>query len=221
MIESIEEKRRFAALLTALSDYYKSEISKGVMGLYWEGLRQYDYEAIEKAAWAHTQMPGDAGHWMPKISDLTKILAPNAWLAADEVWARMPKSEADSAMMTKESAEAMGAATALLEIGDKVAARMAFKSAYDRLVDQAKAEGRAPVYFASFGTEKSHHSTMLANAVQAGQIELQHAIELAPEHAPDIVAMVGVKSHPLLAAPTENGKRQIEQIRLMLKLAAS
>ena len=76
MIDNIEEKRRFAALMTALADYYEKSLSKGVLALYWEGLRQYDYEAIEKAAWAHTQLPDEAGRWMPKVSDLNKMLAP-------------------------------------------------------------------------------------------------------------------------------------------------
>jgi hypothetical protein len=75
VIDSLEEKRRFASLMTALADYYEKSLSKGVIALYWDGLRQYDYEAIEKAAWAHTQLPDEAGRWMPKVSDLNKMLA--------------------------------------------------------------------------------------------------------------------------------------------------
>jgi hypothetical protein len=74
MDDTIEERRRFATLLTGLSDYYKSEISKAVAGIYWQGLRQYDYEAIEKACWAHTQLPDEAGRWMPRNSDIIKMI---------------------------------------------------------------------------------------------------------------------------------------------------
>lgn len=74
MEDSIDERRRFASLLTALSDYYKSEISKAVAGIYWNGLKQYDYEAIEKACWAHTQLPDEAGRWMPRNSDIIKMI---------------------------------------------------------------------------------------------------------------------------------------------------
>lgn len=74
MDDTIDERRRFASLLTALSDYYKSEISKAVAGIYWNGLKQFDYEAIEKAAWAHTQLPDEAGRWMPRNSDLIKMI---------------------------------------------------------------------------------------------------------------------------------------------------
>lgn len=89
MIDHIDERRKFAALLTALSDYYKSEVSKAVAGLYWEGLKQYDYEAIEKACWAHTQSPDEAGRWFPKIADLRKILEGSTLDQAALAWTRV------------------------------------------------------------------------------------------------------------------------------------
>lgn len=70
MIDSIEEKKRFASLMVGISDYYRREISKMAIKIYWEGLRQFDYEAIERAMWQHTQSTDDAGKWMPQISDL-------------------------------------------------------------------------------------------------------------------------------------------------------
>jgi hypothetical protein len=92
MIDHIDEKRRFAALMTGLSDYYRQEISKAVLSLYWEGLRQYDYEAIEKAAWAHTQSPDEAGRWMPKISDLSKVLQGRTVDQASIAWAKVDRT---------------------------------------------------------------------------------------------------------------------------------
>ncbi len=92
MIDDINEKRRFAALMTGLSDYYKSEVSKAVMALYWQGLKQYDYEAIEKAAWSHTQSPDEAGRWMPKISDLTKALQGRTVDQASVAWSKVDRA---------------------------------------------------------------------------------------------------------------------------------
>lgn len=96
MRDSIEERRRFAGLLTALSDYYKSEISKAVAGLYWEGLKQYDFEAIEQAAWAHTQNPDEAGRWLPRISDLRKLLEGSTQDQAAIAWTKV-----DTAIRTR------------------------------------------------------------------------------------------------------------------------
>lgn len=92
MIDSIEEKRRFATLMTGIADYYRKELSKVVMALYWEGLRQYDYEAVEKAMWAHTQTPDEAGRWMPMISDLTKMMQGRTQDQAQLAWSKVDKA---------------------------------------------------------------------------------------------------------------------------------
>lgn len=92
MIDNIEEKRRFASLMTSLADYYEKSLSKGVLALYWEGLRQYDYEAIERAAWAHTQLPDEAGRWMPKVSDLNKMLAGRTSDQGQIAWSKVDRA---------------------------------------------------------------------------------------------------------------------------------
>lgn len=88
---TLEAKRKFATLWTGLADYYKSEISRAVLGLYWEGLRQYDYAAIEKACWAHTQNP-DTGMWMPKTADIVKMIAGRTDDQAKVAWAKVDRS---------------------------------------------------------------------------------------------------------------------------------
>lgn len=92
MIDTIEEKKRFATLMTGIADYYRKELSKVVMGLYWEGLRQYDYEAIEKAMRAHTQNPDEAGRWMPQISDIKKMIGGGTQDQAQLAWSKVDKA---------------------------------------------------------------------------------------------------------------------------------
>lgn len=142
------------------------------------------------------------------------------WMGADEAWALMPKSEYDSAMLTDEMAQAMAAASALLQMGDKVAARMAFKDTYCRLVERAKIEGRNPVYFPSFGVDSQGRVAMLANAVNAKQITLDRATTVFPEAAADLVRMLGVRNHPLLAAPSDADKAKVKALLLTLKVGA-
>lgn len=74
MDDTLEQRRKFASLITHMADYYKSDISKAVLGIYWNGLRQFSYEAIEKACWAHTQLADEAGRWMPRNSDIIKMI---------------------------------------------------------------------------------------------------------------------------------------------------
>lgn len=82
------DKKRFVTLLTGIADYYSKELSSGVIGLYWEGLRQYNIEAIEHALWQHTQNP-DSGQFMPKIADVTKVLQGRTEDQAQLAWSKV------------------------------------------------------------------------------------------------------------------------------------
>jgi hypothetical protein len=87
----LEAKRRFATLFTGLADYYKSEISRAVLGLYWEGLKHIDYAAVEKACWAHTQNP-DTGMFMPRVADLLKMVSGRTDDQAKVAWAKVDRA---------------------------------------------------------------------------------------------------------------------------------
>lgn len=82
------DRKKFLTLLTGIADYYGRELSTGTIGLYWEGLRQYDIEAVERALWAHTQNP-DSGQFMPKIADVTKVLQGRTEDQAQLAWSKV------------------------------------------------------------------------------------------------------------------------------------
>jgi hypothetical protein len=82
---------KFFVMLNGISDYYGKQISKGVMRLYWEGLRQYDFEAVEKAFWTHTQNP-DTGQFMPKIADVAKYLKGRTTDQASQAWSKVDRA---------------------------------------------------------------------------------------------------------------------------------
>jgi hypothetical protein len=92
MLDTTEEKRRFALMLTGLSEYYRQEVSKAMAGIYWEGLKQYDIGAIEKAAHAHMQSPDENGRWFPKISDLAKYLEGSTTDQASLAWSKVDRA---------------------------------------------------------------------------------------------------------------------------------
>jgi hypothetical protein len=186
--------------------------------MWWEALRGFPDGAVRASATRHLK----TSHFKPQLADIVKgceAQIEGQWLGADEAWAMMPKSECDSAMLTDEIAQAMAAASTLLEGGDKVAARMAFRDAYTRQVEKAKLEGRAPRYFPSFGSDAVGRVTMLANAVQKGQITLEGATEALPEHGADIVRMCGVTQHPLLAGPSAENRARLQSLLQTLRLS--
>lgn len=79
---------RFLTVLTGVADYYGKELSEGVISLYWQGLQQYDIEAVEKAMWDHTQNP-DNGQFMPKIADLTRAMQGRTQDQAAIAWSKV------------------------------------------------------------------------------------------------------------------------------------
>lgn len=179
--------------------------------MWWRALGDYPDGCIAAAAEQFIR----TSHFAPQLADIVKLCqsqVPDIWLGPDEAWALMPKSEQDSAMLTDEIAQAMAAASALLEQGDKVAARMAFKDCYTRLVEQAKVQGRPPRYFPSFGADAMGRVQVLGNAVLRGQVPLQQALEYLPEHADAIVQLAGPPDHPLLAGPSATGKAAVKAL---------
>jgi hypothetical protein len=79
---------RFLTVLTGVADYYGKELSEGVISLYWQGLQQYDIDAVEKALWDHTQNP-DNGQFMPKIADLTRAMQGRTQDQAAVAWSKV------------------------------------------------------------------------------------------------------------------------------------
>ena len=84
----ITDRKRFAELLSGIADYYGKQLAGGVIELYWQGLQQYDIQAVEKALWEHTQNP-DNGQFMPKIADVTRILQGRTQDQASLAWSKV------------------------------------------------------------------------------------------------------------------------------------
>lgn len=99
---------------------------------------------------------------------------------ADEAWSQMPFDEAQSVVWSDEMAAAFGICNSLLLAGDKVAARMAFKDAYTRLVAKARDAGEPVRWTPSLGHDANGRDAVLRAAVEAGRLTLEHARELSP-----------------------------------------
>lgn len=85
------ESKRFASALVALAEYYGRDLSEGVIGLYRQGLQQYDIAAIEAAIGRHLQNP-DSGQWMPKIADIVRMIEGTTQDAAALAWAKVMRA---------------------------------------------------------------------------------------------------------------------------------
>lgn len=107
----------------------------------------------------------------------------------DEAWAMCPQDEATTAVLTEEMAAALGIAS---EAEDRVSARMAFLSAYRRLVQQARDDGTPVKWFPSLGTNPTGREAAITEAVRLGRLSSTHAQKLLPSP---------MQAHPSIPMP--------------------
>lgn len=88
----------------------------------------------------------------------------------NEAWAiaLSSRDERDSVLWTAEIQEALSLCRPVLDSGDEVGARMAFKDAYSRLVQTARVNGKPAHWSVSEGWDGERRQLVVARAVQAG-----------------------------------------------------
>lgn len=102
--------------------------------------------------------------------------------AADEAWmnALIAQDESATVVWTQEAAQAFEIARPALTINDKTGARMAFKAAYDRLVEDARKRREPAKWSASLGWDSDQRIPVLQAAVECGRLPAGYAAGLMP-----------------------------------------
>ena len=99
----------------------------------------------------------------------------------EEAWAMLPHSEGDSAVWTTEMSQAFGVCVGLIDSGDMVAARMAFKETYLFQVCQARDAGKPVEWHVTLGHDARGREAVLIAAVDKGRISYEKAQEFIPQ----------------------------------------
>lgn len=81
----------FNELLDIVSEQYGKPLSSGAKMLYWQGLKDFDFKAIQQALFRHVRNP-DSGMFMPKIADVIKMLQGTTQDSALAAWAKVDKA---------------------------------------------------------------------------------------------------------------------------------
>lgn len=171
--------QRLLENLAATSELMGQTISPLALEYMAKDLKQYPVDIVIEAL---NKLRRDSKGRLTLAAILEKIeeLNPDGRPGADEAWAMIPMDEDTSAVMTQEMAQALHIAQPLLDAGDKIAARMAFKESYNRIVDANKQNGIKPEWFPSLGQDKAGRDSVLAEAVRLGRLTAEHAIRLLP-----------------------------------------
>jgi hypothetical protein len=185
------EKRLFSDLIDAAMPVYRMEASVETKRLWWGILKAYSIMEVRAAFSRHMSENGQTitpAH----IRTLIEKANPDGRPGADEAWAMLPyKDEATSVVMTDEMSEAFGIAQ---QVDDKNGARMAFREAYNRIVESNKRDGIKPRWFASLGHDKNGRDIVLQEAVRLGRISQAYATGILPppitERGSSVLALV-------------------------------
>jgi hypothetical protein len=133
----------------------------------------------------------------------------------EEAWsiALASSDEAETVVWTDEIAQAMAVAQPLLDVRDKVAARMSFCEKYEALVRDAREAKTACRWSASIGTDSDRRSVALSVAVAIGRIEHKSVARLlpGPESANVVAGLIGRQDVRLLADIPEDYKSAAER----------
>lgn len=142
---------------------------------------------------------------------------------AEEAWAMLPKDEDTSVVWTQEMIDAWSIARALIDEGEMVPARMAFKEAYLRLIAESRDEGRPVRWIPSLGHDKAGREEAVNRAVEQGRLTHEHAASLLPPpegEAPFAEFLLTGNVIPMLEAqdPRSRGlaERHLERMKQML-----
>lgn len=209
-----DDKGAFTQLLAATMAIYDKQITTAFVEVFFSALGQYPLEVVREALNRHVQDP-DGGRFPPKPADLIRQVvsakASDGRPGRDEAWAIAQKAqdENETVMISEEILGAMAVAQPLIEMRDKVAARMAFVEAYDRLVAEKRASGQPFEWRVSLGTDKSRRGPAIEQAKAAGLLPAPKAAALLEMHAETkitgdglaIVALIGSEKSKL--APEE------------------
>lgn len=104
----------------------------------------------------------------------------------EQAWAMLPMDESASVVWTGEMTEAWAVAKSLIDDGDRIGARMAFKEVYTQAVALARREHRPVTWSASIGYDKHEAARVINEAVARGRLPAPHAAALIGHYAPGV-----------------------------------
>lgn len=203
-----QELTRLAEAIAVTAEVCGSYLSEAAVKVYIADLQTYPLRAAEEALQrTRREHKGrlSLGAVIERISDERP--------GADEAWATLPKTEAETAVLSEEMRSALAIAQPLIDDGDLIGGRMAFKDAYTRAVSDARAAGRPAKWSISTGWDAQWRVAPLAKAVAAKRITVEQANEhlrtedrmellhLAGLPAPKPVLALGVKKRELPPPP--------------------
>jgi hypothetical protein len=134
----------------------------------------------------------------------------------EEAWAMLPRDEKATVVWTDEMIQAWAIAQPMLDAGEDIPARMAFKETYVKLVSEARDKKIAVHWQPSLGHDTNGRAEPLQRAVEMGRLSVEHVKPLLPApKGTGVIAQFVIEGNatPLLESMTPTAREKaIEHI---------
>jgi hypothetical protein len=172
--------QRFSDLLHRASEFYPRDVSPSLLDGFMQLLSGYPFADVEKAFNKHFA----TSKFFPTPADIIENMPgnQNQHPGENEAWAiaLVALDEDRSVIYTDQIASCLSIARELYQSGDSVAARMAFKDAYRRMV----AGSPVPVWRFSQGYNRDERALVVQEAFKIGIVDESLVLQLVPDYVP-------------------------------------
>lgn len=87
----VEDFEGFREGVSGIYSFYDKEINEFALNMWWDVLKKYDLDAVTDAFKRHVINP-DSGKWLPKPSDIIRMLQGSSLDAAMVAWSRVDRA---------------------------------------------------------------------------------------------------------------------------------
>ncbi len=172
----IEDRHEFNTLLITAMAVYERQITAALGDLFFAALGAYSLDQVRDGIARYLQDPAD-GKFSPKPADVIRqiqnVRSHDGRPGKDEAWsiALCSLDETDTVLLTEEILTALAVAQPLLDMRDKVAARMAFIEVYERQVSMVRrGPWQSAKWIISLGTDKGRRIHAVEEGVRLGRL---------------------------------------------------
>lgn len=219
-------KDEFPAFAQMLDDCY-ALLGKGnnpsatAKAMFFRALAQYPLAAVQDGFDAHVKDP-QRGRFAPTPADVVAqiegLAADDGRPGADEAWAMCSRAadESETVVWSAEMSEAYAVAMPLMQEGDQIAARMAFKEAYTRMVEDARRARRPVSWSVSLGHDSSKRHGALVAAEARGLLGSSEVLRLSPPKADMHTTAMLLLENASSSQDAETIKQRVAALKAML-----
>jgi hypothetical protein len=212
------QKQQFKEELDAIHQLYsKDKPTQATLRLWWNALVDYPVEIIIKCLDYHVKH----SKFLPKPADIIEIITlRDGRPSVEEAWSlcQIAVDENETIVWSGEMASAWAIALPIVDSGDKVGARMAFKEYYVRLVQLSRDNALQVKWSVSLGHDAERRNEAIKQAADKNLISFDTASKfLIEDMAQDGAAVVALLSGPDNDIVPEDHKERMAEMRKQLK----